>query len=173
MTDAKRLDELASWHEIYRLCCDYMRGQDRLIADLHRSVFHDDATTDYGPFKGGPEEFVAFAQDALRPHCANHHMIGQVSIDFDGETAFGEVYFQAFHRIVDEAGDQQDFWVAGRYVDRYERRAGIWKIAHRSELVDWLRSEPAGDAALRQMSWPLGARAPDDLSCDRAAMRVR
>lgn len=173
MTDPDRLDQLASWHDIYRLCCDYMRGQDRLIPDLHRSVFHDDATTDYGPFKGDADEFVAFAQQVLRPHLANHHMIGQVSIDFDGEIAFGEVYFQAFHRIVDEAGDEQDFWVAGRYIDRYERRAGAWKIAHRSELVDWLRSEPAGDFELRKMAWPLGHRAPDDLSCNRQAMRRR
>lgn len=173
MPEDARIDELLSWHAIYRLSCDYMRGQDRLLPELHRSVFHDDATTDYGPFKGSGDEFVAFAQDILRPHLANHHMMGQVNIDIEGDTAFGEVYFQAFHRIVDEAGDEQDFWVAGRYVDRYERRGGTWKIAHRSELVDWLRSEPAGDAALRTMAWPLGDRAPRDLSCDRQAMRVR
>ena len=173
MVDAARLDELASWHEIYRLMCDYMRAQDRLLPDLHRSVFHDDATTDYGPFKGDPDAFVAFAQGALADQRANHHLIGQVSIDFDGETAFGEVYFQAFHRIVDRAGAEQDMWVSGRYVDRYERREGKWKIAHRSELVDWLRIEPANDAALLKMEWPMGARAPHDLSCDRDALRSR
>ena len=173
MADAHRLDELLSWHEIYRLLCDYMRGQDRLLPELHRSVFHNDATTDYGAFTGGPDAFVAFAQDILRTHHANHHMIGQVLIDFDGDTAFGEVYFQAFHRIANEAGEEQDFWVSGRYIDRYERRAGIWKIAHRSELVDWLRNEPAGDATLRSQPWPFGARAPADLSCDRVALRNR
>lgn len=173
MTDPRRIDELLSWHEIYRLVCDYMRGQDRLLPGLHRSVFHGDATTDYGPFKGGADAFVGFAQDILRTHHANHHMIGQVSIDFEGEIAFGEVYFQAFHRIADEQGAEHDFWVSGRYVDRYERRDGTWKIAHRSELVDWLRSEPAADAALRAQAWPFGGRAPDDPSCDRAALRSR
>lgn len=165
----KTVDELLSWHQIYNLLCDYMRAQDRLDPTLHRSVFHDDATTDYGSFVGGADAFVAFAQGVLKDHAANHHMIGQVRIDFEGETAFGEVYFQAFHRV-----DGNDLWVSGRYVDRYERRAGDWKIAHRSELVDWLRVEPANDAALlAQGGWPLGARAPHDLSCDRAAMRTR
>ena len=76
MHDAARLDEMLSWHEIHRLLCDYMRGQDRLLPELHRSVFHDDATTDYGAFKGDSDAFVAFAQAVLRPHGAGvtvHH----------------------------------------------------------------------------------------------------
>ncbi len=167
-----KLDEMLSWHAIYNLLCDYMRGQDRLDPVLHRSVFHDDATTDYGSFTGTADEFVAFAQGVLSPHLSNHHMIGQVRIDFEGDTAFGEVYFQAFHRTLSDAG-AADLWVSGRYVDRYERRDGHWKIAHRSELVDWTRLEPAGDDALKAMNFPLGQRAPHDLSCRRDEMRVR
>ncbi|WBH17765.1 nuclear transport factor 2 family protein [Sphingomonas radiodurans] len=166
-----RIDRLESWHAIYDLVCDYMRGQDRLDAALHRSVFHDDATTDYGDgYRGDADGFVAFAQGVLTPHAANHHMIGQVRIDFEGtDTAFGEVYFQAHHRLVEDGADA-DLFVAGRYVDRYERRGATWKIAHRSELVDWVRREPAtSDGA----GFPLGARAPHDLSCRRDEMRVR
>ena len=170
-----RLDRLESWHAIYDLLCDYMRGQDRLDPVLHRSVFHDDATTDYGEgWRGDADGFVAFAQGVLTPHAANHHMIGQVRIDFEGvDLAFGEVYFQAFHRVVADAGEQ-DLFVAGRYVDRYERRGATWKIAHRSELVDWVRTEPALDSLTPGVSpFPLGARAPHDLSCRREEMRVR
>ncbi|MFC4296259.1 nuclear transport factor 2 family protein [Novosphingobium tardum] len=171
-----RIDRLESWHAIYDLLCDYMRGQDRLDPVLHRSVFHDDATTDYGEgYRGDADGFVAFAQGVLTPHASNHHMIGQVRIDFEGtDTAFGEVYFQAFHRVTGEGGAPQDLFVAGRYVDRYERRAGTWKIAHRSELVDWVRTEPAADDLLRlQPGFPMGARAPYDLSCRREEMRTR
>ena len=168
------IDRLTSWHAIYDLSCDYMRGQDRLDPVLHRSVFFDDATTDYGDgYRGDADGFVAFAQGVLTPHLANHHMIGQVRIDFESEScAFGEVYFQAFHRIVVD-GEEQDLFVAGRYVDRYERREGRWKIAHRSELVDWVRTEPAADDLLRTQSFPLGARAPHDLSCRREELRAR
>jgi hypothetical protein len=169
-----RLDRLQSWHEIYNLCCDYMRAQDRLIPELHRSVFHDDATTDYGSYVGGPDGFVKFAQGALTPHKSNHHMIGQIRIDFEtADLAFGEVYFQAYHKVIDADGAAQDMWVSGRYVDRYERRAGVWKIAHRTELVDYARHEPTADAVLESGRFPLGARAPHDLSCRRDEMRTR
>ena len=169
------LERLLAWHEIYDLLCDYMRAQDRLIPDLHRSVFHDDATTDYGDgYRGDADGFVAFAHEVLRPHGANHHMIGQVRIDFEtADRAFGEVYFQAFHRL-EQDGAARDLFMAGRYVDRYERRDGVWKIAHRSELIDWVRDVPAADAMLAgDHGFPLGHRAPDDLSCHRAQIRGR
>ncbi|MCW1384487.1 nuclear transport factor 2 family protein [Novosphingobium sp. KCTC 2891] len=169
------LDRIASWHAIYDLACDYMRAQDRLDPALHRSVFHDDATTDYGEgYRGDADGFVAFAQGVLAPHKTNHHMIGQVRIDFEStDIAFGEIYFQAHHRVAGEDGSETDMFVAGRYVDRYERRGGTWKIAHRSELVDWVRNEPAADLPGGSAAFPWGQRAPDDLSCRRAEMRVR
>ena len=169
------LDRLVSWQAIYDLSCDYVRAQDRLDPVLHRSVFHDDATTDYGAgWQGDAPGFVAFAQGVLAPHKANHHMIGQVRIDFESETlAFGEVYYQAHHRIVGEDGAEYDLFVAGRYVDRYERRAGVWKIAHRTELADWMRNEPAADVEGGATMLPWGARSPHDLSCRREEMRVR
>ena len=172
MMDA--LDRLVSWQAIYDLSCDYMRAQDRLDPALHIAVFHDDATTDYGAgWQGDAPGFVEFAQRVLTPHKANHHMIGQVRIDFESaDTAFGEVYFQAHHRIVADGGER-DMFVAGRYVDRYERRSGVWKIAHRSELVDWVRDEPAADLPGGEAMFPWGARAPHDLSCRREEMRNR
>ena len=35
--------------------------------------------------------------------------------------------------------------IAGRYIDRYEMREGVWKIAYRSERNDWSRMSPAND----------------------------
>jgi len=168
----RRLDELLSKQEIYERLCDYMRGQDRLDPILHRSVFWDDATTDYGIYKGDADGFVAFAQGALTPHKFNQHLIGQVRIDLEGDVGFGEVYFIAFHRIVHE-GEDRDLFVAGRYVDRYERRDGVWKIAFRSELVDWARNDPATDDYIRNSTKNLlGARGAADLSSQRDLVRT-
>ena len=58
---------------------------------------------------------------ALKGHLANHHMLGQINIELEGDVAFGEVYFQAFHRIV-VSGEERDLCISGRYVDRYELR---------------------------------------------------
>lgn len=166
------LDELLSKQEIYERLCDYMRGQDRLDPVLHRSVFWDDARTDYGIYKGDADGFVEFAQNALRPHKSNQHLIGQVRIDLEGDVGFGEVYFIAFHRLEIE-GEDRDLFVAGRYVDRYERRDGVWKIAFRSELVDWSRNDPASDSFLQASPESLlGARGAADLSSQRDLLRT-
>ncbi len=168
-----RLDALISRQEIYDQCCRYLRAQDRLMPSLHRSVFWDDATTDYGFYQGGPDGFVDFAQNALRDHHANHHMMGQALIEIEGDVGFGEIYFQAFHRLT-QGGADVDLFISGRYVDRYERRDGVWKIAHRSELVDWARTEPAADGWLTATPGVLvGQRGGSDLSNQRDALRVR
>ena len=123
----------------------YMRGLDRRDAGLLRSVFHDDATTHYGAFAGTPDEFVAYAMQALSSHEANQHLIGQVNLWFDGlDAAQGEVYFSAFHRL-SRHDVRTDMTISGRYVDRYERRAGAWGMTHRTEIVDWARTEPTQD----------------------------
>jgi len=35
--------------------------------------------------------------------------------------------------------------MGGRYVDRFERRDGVWKIAERQGVNEWLRYEAASD----------------------------
>jgi hypothetical protein len=160
-------------HRIGILLADYMRGLDRLLPELVRSVFHDDASTDYGSYKGGPDGFVDFAMGFLRTNLANHHMLGQSAIEVEGETALGEVYFQAHHRLP-HAGTEKDLFVGGRYVDHYERRNGRWKIAHRTEVVDWVRQEDDCDV-WNVPGAPIarGKRAPNDLSCRRDELRRR
>lgn len=168
-----RMQIVVDKQEIYDLCGTYMRGLDRLEKDLVLSVFHDDATTDYGFFKGPPKDFCEFAMTALSDHLANHHMIGQMNVDVEGDVAFGEIYFQAFHRIVDE-GQEKDLFISGRYVDRYEKRDGVWKIAFRAEVNDWARTDPATDEFFAATPDSLrGARGQADLSSQRENIRAR
>lgn len=168
------IEELLAKQEISELSGTYMRGLDRLDPTCLRGVFHEDATTDYGFFQGGPDAFVDMALGALKDHDDNHHMLGQINITLDGDTAFGEVYFQAFHRVTNATGEKEDLFISGRYVDRYERRDGTWKIAHRSEVNDWARTEPAADVYFQSNTRSLrGARHPQDLSCDLDAIRRR
>ena len=98
-------------------------------------------------------------------------MLFRSNIDLQGDEAFGEVYYQAFHRIRNEAGEDRDLFISGRYVDRYERRGGTWKIAYRSELVDWVREEAAADGWFEGSKMIVGARKPDDPLYDRETMR--
>jgi SnoaL-like domain len=156
---------------IQDLAAHYMRGLDRLDGALLEAQFWPEARCEYGVFSGSPADFAAFCMTMLKEHQRNHHMLGQHLIDFAGEDeAFGEVYYQAYHRVFDEAGAPRDLFIAGRYVDRYERRGGVWKIAYRSELVDWVRDDPASDAMVAAAPFIMGHRKPDDPLYHRAAM---
>lgn len=144
------LEVLIAKDAIRDLAARYMRGQDRLDRDLQMSTFWPDSRTDYGIFKGSGPDFVNFAQDLLTAHLANQHIIGQHLIEFDegdASRAFGEVYYYAFHRVLED-GAPVDMLICGRYLDRYEQRGGEWRFAYREELVDWVRKEPAADGFL-------------------------
>ena len=171
MSDAA-LHAAAAKSAIAELSARYMRGLDRLDAELLASVFHADATVNYGFFQGTARDFVEFAMRALESHLANHHMIGQALIELEpgAAAALGEVYFQAFHRILD-GGAEKDLFIAGRYLDRYALRDGAWKIAFRAEVNDWARTEPAADGYFRATPTSLrGARKPHDFVYERAKL---
>lgn len=157
---------------IIDLAALYMRGLDRLDGALLADQFWPEAQCEYGVFSGGPADFAAFCMTMLTDHARNHHMLGQHLIDFTSpDEAYGEVYYQAYHRVHDEAGAARDLFIAGRYVDRYERRGDVWKIAYRSELVDWVRDDPATDAMVAQAPFIMGQRKPADPLYDRKAMQ--
>lgn len=169
----ERLERLADREEIVALSAAYMRALDRLDVDLLKSVYFEDATDERGFFSGTGWELAELAIGMLAEHHANHHMIGQANITFEGDLAFGEVYFQAFHRVIDR-GLERDFVVLGRYVDRYEKRDGVWKIAHRTELNDFSRMDPATDDWLRETPEALrGYRGQKDLSSRIDEVRTR
>lgn len=159
-----KVERLLALEEIRGLSFRYARGQDRLDASLQRSVFHDDAVLEFGYFNGGPDAFVAFAQGVLARHEMNQHLLGQMDVSVEGDRATGEIYTIAYHRLFQD-GAPMDLFVAGRYIDTYERRAGVWKICYRAELVDWSRTEPASDSFFTVAASALrGARGQADLS---------
>jgi len=164
------IDSLLAKQSIYELACQYSRGLDRLDADLLRSVFFEDAVCDYGFYNGPPAAFVDFAMQALGNHAANHHMIGNALIEVDGDEAFGEIYFQAYHKVPSASGFE-DLFIAGRYIDRYEKRDSVWKIAYRSELNDWSRTQPTNDVYFDVSPDGLRGSRRDDAVYDRAKRR--
>ena len=109
MTD--RATDYLDREEIRDLSRRYMRGLDRLDLELLASVFADDATVDYGFFLGTAPDFLDFAHGALKDHLANHHLIGQMLVVVEGDRAVGEIYFQAFHRIVED-GEEKDLFIS-------------------------------------------------------------
>lgn len=141
MTDqAATLEMLAARAAINDLVVAYCRGVDRADAALLLSLFWDDATVIAGPMDGPARDFAhgitAYCRANMQ-HC--FHAVSNQWVAVQGDSAIGEHYVTAQVR----AGGE-DMLTGGRYLDRYERRGGVWKIAHRRFVADWTMSQPAG-----------------------------
>ncbi|MEH6582323.1 MAG: nuclear transport factor 2 family protein [Halioglobus sp.] len=162
------IESVVAKQDITELIYLYMRGLDRWDDSLLRSLFTADAWCEYGFMNGGANTFIDFALGALKDHTANQHMVGNILLEIEGDEAFGEVYFNAYHKVKTENGFE-DIIIAGRYLDRYEQRDGDWKFAYRSELVDWSHSRLTNDPYFELAPDSLLGSRRDDAVYDRAA----
>jgi hypothetical protein len=114
-----------------------------------RACFHPDARHRHGGFEGASADFCVFALGLVAQVEFTHHQLGPVSIELDGDVAYAETYFTSLHRFgpTPPSGGQphEDRFSGGRYVDRFERRAGVWRIAERHGISEWMRYEAACD----------------------------
>jgi hypothetical protein len=123
--DRQTLDEL-----LVRYC----RAIDRLDLDLARSCFHPDATDDHGAFKGLAHDFLdqLFARAGGSNVGFVAHLVSNVSLTIDGDSADGESYVG-----MRQLRDGQLIEGFGRFVDHFERRNGQWRVASRRVILDW------------------------------------
>jgi hypothetical protein len=188
-----RLQRMLDRQDIHDVIVTYCRAIDRLDAGLFASMFWEDGgySTASGAVVRAAEP--AFVQNILddtmrRSYSQTQHFISNVRFDFDGaDVANTEAYLHAFHRsytsgerlesivgksqLTDRALDpaiRYDIVVAGRYLDRFERRRGAWKISTRRLILDWTSIMPStewgtADSAVGGFCW-LGERGPSDPS---------
>ena len=158
------LEELIARAEITDVLHRYCRAVDRRDPELLRSVYHSDATDDHGVYAGPVDGLVAFMLgDGLE---MIHHAISNIVIERDGDVARVECYLDAVHRRVDDTGSWDEMLKA-RYLDRFERRGGEWRVAARTVIYDWIeeRTRPElkqDDTALFGARQPVGTAAPHD-----------
>lgn len=138
MDDLQRLlDEAAIQRALVRYC----RGVDRGDEELIRSAYWPDATDDHGAYKGSAAEFASYVVRALNARAlATQHGLGQVTIELSGTLAHVESYVVARHKAQRDGKLVLETF-GGRYVDRFEKRAGEWRIASRQVLHDWSKLE--------------------------------
>ncbi|HUD28769.1 MAG TPA: nuclear transport factor 2 family protein [Novosphingobium sp.] len=139
--DAKTIDAVISRQDISDITMAYCRGVDRADVELLAGVFHEGATVVSGAFNGSGAEFApAICALVTESYAQTFHSIANQWIEVDGDGAVGETYVIAVSTSRDGATDTL---TGGRYVDRFERRAGRWAIAERTFVLDWTRSEPS------------------------------
>ena len=122
----------------------YSRGVDRHDREALRSCYHVDSHDDHGHWKGNGQDFADFIIDSLieRSHTTTHS-VANVFIELDPvdhDVARSEAYSVAYLRRTDASGEEWLDVFSGRYVDRFERRDGEWRIADRVVVHDWSAS---------------------------------
>lgn len=163
MTDAWTLQRILDRQEITDLLALYCRGIDRVDEATLRSIYHPDATEDRGEklFVGRAHDWIPWTMSVLPAFAATQHCIMNSLIEFENDhIAHGETYFGAYHRFGKGTGSanadvawpegETELLLAGRYLDRFEKRDGCWKIAHRKMVNDWCRTQAAADGWFRE-----------------------
>jgi hypothetical protein len=148
VTTEPDLRAVADRQEIYQVLMRYCRGVDRGDPELLRSVYHEDAADHHGPleFTDARTEFAAVVVPRLDAMAGvGQHHITNCLIELDADAASVESYWLAFQPTKSADGGEARNFMGGRYLDRFERRAGRWAIAERTVVIDWSRDELHGD----------------------------
>lgn len=138
------LEILLAERAITRVLCSYSRAADRFDLELMRACYWPDGTDDHGSYNGGLDGFIEFVGPALQRFERTSHFLGNMLIDVDltANVARAETYAVAYHRFKDADGQPTDMTAGLRYVDRFERRGGEWRIARRVCAFEWRRTDP-------------------------------
>jgi hypothetical protein len=132
-TDA--IQQLLDRQAILDCLLRYTRGVDRVDEELIRSAFHEDSIDFHGPTIAGPiDDFFAYWLPKQPTRHRAQHYVTNHSIDLDGDQAHVESYWIC---MLKEKGTDSGNLIGGRYVDRFDRRDGEWKIARRVVVHEW------------------------------------
>jgi hypothetical protein len=165
--------------EIQDCMARYARGVDRGDWETMRAAYHPDAYDDHVDYKGDIDGLVAFLKDRFEGVDNSMHFLGNCLIEYAGpDAAFVETYFTsrrvrkpspeeaAKHGLEPQDGLTRQSW--GRYLDRFERRDGAWKVAKRIVVLDSrLTSVAKGALNIAQGNWCARDRS-DPLYANRA-----
>lgn len=144
----ERLQHLMDCEAIRQAMYIYARGVDRVDEDLLAASYHPGAWDDHGSWSGDRETAIEGIMTRGRSGKAkaSMHHIGNILIDLKGDYANVESYFVAY-QVTEAGGKTFTRMRAGRYLDRFERRDGAWRVARRRVVDDWSRLDEVVAAA--------------------------
>ena len=149
------IEKLVDKQAIYEVLLRYCRGIDRLDMALVRSCYHAGAIDHHPGFEGERDAYIAWVEPLLRRLVSTQHLLGNHLIELDGDRARSETYVTAYHLARPDSGPSVTTGL--RYVDRFERRDGAWRIADRVVLREWMREE-RDQRSTNPSEGPAGAR---------------
>ncbi len=156
-------------HRIIDLYMRYTRGLNRHDMELLTGVFWPDAQINYGFSSWLRDEWISLweRERYLKGMSCQAHHITNETIDIDDDLAHVESYLIAFWRPPTD--ETPALILAGRYIDRLDRREDEWRISVREFIPHfWTEARSIFHATFTESSWPhtdigLGAFNRNDL----------
>lgn len=136
------ITEISDRMELEKLVTDYATAVDTKNFDEFNTLFTKNAHIDYtavGGIAGSLQEIIHYLETAL-DHFPNYqHLISNISLTLDGDTASGKV--MCFNPMQTE--DDQVFFLGMWYQDTYQKINGKWFISSRVEESSWAHNVPS------------------------------
>lgn len=130
--DPQQVADRLAIHDVLSI---HSRGLDRLDSAAIQGAYWPDAEVDYGSYKGSAQVFAELVVGALgQQYELTRHSLSNTLVQFSGNIAYSETCVHAGHLLI---GAEEELLFYGRYLDRLEKRKGLWKILHRQVVVDW------------------------------------
>ncbi|WP_066763098.1 nuclear transport factor 2 family protein [Qipengyuania mesophila] len=184
ISDAE-IEDLLARRDIYSVLTRYCRALDRADVELMKSVYWPDGSDSHGVFDGNAVEFSEFIVREIQEWFeVTMHGIMNVHMEVEGDRAATETYLFAYHKVREEKAEEifgsrymerfagkgldpahHHFFFGGRYLDKFERREGEWRIFRREVVMDWNENRPSNeilDQGMFATLRPLGERGPGD-----------
>ncbi len=143
------LEELEARTEIEDALKRFARAVDRQDWALARTLYHDDAFDDHGFFKGAPDPFLAHIAKMHAHQDHSMHFNTNVLIEFTAaDRTFVETYALVLQRYRSGAANVPAgsaglrVLASARYLDRFAKRDGEWRVVHRTLVFGDMQAEP-------------------------------
>ena len=148
--------------EITEVLYRYARAVDRKDFDRVADCYFPDAIDNHGGYIGTVAGLIEDMKSRHATIDSSLHYVTNVLIDLDGDTADVESYCLCYLRQAPAVagGPQSRATVKCRYVDRFERRDGQWRIADRIVVFDESVTETLDDGL--DPSWVRSRRSRED-----------
>ena len=162
------VNDLLARAEIADVLQRYARAIDRVDLERVAACYHPDAWDDHNFFKGPVADYVNWLGERLRRHAATTHFFGEPLIRLaSADVAQADTYCTVHQLSQPDASGRRTMTVGGlRYLDRFERRDGEWRIANRKVVFDWRYVLPleAGRVPPFEPQWNVGRQDRGDPS---------
>ncbi|MBV9192105.1 MAG: nuclear transport factor 2 family protein [Betaproteobacteria bacterium] len=136
----------------------FARAVDRQDWKLARELYHDDAFDDHGFFKGPPDAFLAYIARMHEQQDHSMHFNTNVLIEFQAkDRAFVETYVLVLQRFADRR-----ITASARYLDRFEKRKGAWRVVHRTLVFGDMVAEPLREPSAFPADFTVQKHSMDD-----------